>query len=87
MPQLKPYNGTTNPLDYLESYRALDALLHIAYLTTSWKAAQVWYSRLEPKSINSFEQLEKQLHTSTVAVDCHKIPIASSPSTSKKRSH
>lgn len=41
MPQLEPYNGTTDPLDHLESYKALikiqstfDALLYIAFLAT-----------------------------------------------------
>ena len=61
MPQVDPYDGTTNPLDHLESYRTLmrvqgatDALLCIAFHATIRKAARMWFTRLEPESINSF---------------------------------
>lgn len=56
----------TDPLDHLESYKALmqvqgatDALLCKAFPATLWKAAHAWHSRLSPHSINSFRKLER----------------------------
>lgn len=67
MPQLDPYDGITDLLDHIERYKALmrvqgatDILLCIAFPAILCKAAQVWYSCLEPRSINSFKQLEKR---------------------------
>ena len=61
MSNIEPYEGITDPLDHLESYKALmriqgtiDALLCLAFLATLWKLARVWYSCLEPRSIDSF---------------------------------
>ena len=66
MPQVDPYDGTTDPLDHVESYKTMmmiqgasDALLCIAFLATLRKAARAWYSGLTPRSIQSFRQLEK----------------------------
>lgn len=67
MSQLDPYNRTTDSLDHLESYKSLmhvqwvtDALLYIAFLAMLHKVAQVLYSHLKPRAIDSFEQLEKK---------------------------
>lgn len=66
LPQLDLYDGTTNPFDHLESYKALmqvqgatDALLCIAFSATLRKVAHAWYSRLPSRSIDSFQQLKK----------------------------
>ena len=65
MPNIDPYEGITDSLDHLKSYKALmriqgttDILLYLAFLATLRKSARVWYSRLEPRSIDSFAQLE-----------------------------
>ena len=65
IPTIEPYEGTIDPLDHLESYKALmriqgatDALLCLAFLATLRKSARVWYSLLEPRSIDSFAQPE-----------------------------
>lgn len=49
MPQLESYGGTIDPMDHLESYKALlmiqdimNALLCLAFLATLWKVIQVW---------------------------------------------
>ncbi|XP_073099142.1 uncharacterized protein [Elaeis guineensis] len=59
------YDGFTDPIDYLESDKALmmiqgatDALLCIDFPVTIRKAARAWYSELQSESINSFKQLE-----------------------------
>ena len=79
MPQVDPYDGTTDPLDHLESYKALmrvqgatDALLCIAFPATLRKAARVWFTRLEPESISSFHQLEGKFVAHFDA--CRKVP-------------
>ena len=62
---MESYNGSTDPIDHLESYKALmmiqgptDALLCIGFPTTLRKATRAWYSGLQSESINSFEQFE-----------------------------
>ncbi len=58
MPQIEPYNGTTDPLDHLESYRALMALqgsskavLCRAFPTTLRGTAWLWFSGLKPSTM------------------------------------
>lgn len=64
--QLNPYDGTTDLLYYLESYKTLlqiqgaaDTLLYISFLATLCKAAGVWYLRLDPRSMHFLKQLER----------------------------
>ena len=61
MPNDEPYEGITDPLDHLESYKALmriqdttDVLLYLAFSATLLKSARVWYSHLESRSIDFF---------------------------------
>ena len=70
IPQIDPYDGISDPRDHMENYKALmmiqgasDALLCLAFLTTLRKMARAWYSGLEPRSIQSFRQLEKMFIT------------------------
>ena len=65
MPHVEPYDGSTDPIDHLESYKALmtiqgatDALFCISFPATLRKAARAWYSGLQSGSIHSFGQLE-----------------------------
>ena len=61
MPHVEPCNGSTDPVDHLESYKtlmtiqgAIDALLCIGFSATLRKAARTWYSGLRSGSIHSF---------------------------------
>ena len=61
MPHVEPYDGSTDPVDYLKSYKALmtiqgatDVLLCIGFPATLRKAARAWYSDLCSGSIHSF---------------------------------
>ncbi|XP_077223355.1 uncharacterized protein LOC143856959 [Tasmannia lanceolata] len=63
MPQLPQYDGTTDPIDHLETYKSLmllhgasDGFLCRAFTTTLTGAARDWYSGLQPESISSFEE-------------------------------
>ena len=62
MPHVEPYDGSTDPVDHLESYKTLviiqgttDALLCIGFPATLRKVARAWYSDLRSGSIYSFE--------------------------------
>ena len=66
IPQVEPYDGITNPLDHLASYKAhmmiqgvSDALYCLAFLATLKKLAQMWYSSLKPSIIHFFSNLER----------------------------
>ena len=63
MPQVEPFDGSTDPLDHLEGYKGLmmlqdasDIFFCLAFPTTLKKAARVWYSGLQPESIYFFKQ-------------------------------
>nr|XP_019702910.1 uncharacterized protein LOC109505143 [Elaeis guineensis] len=65
IPHVEPYDGSTDPVDHLESYKALmtiqvatDTLFCIGFPATLRKAARAWYSGLRSGSIHSFAQLE-----------------------------
>ena len=66
MPQTELYDGSTDPLDHLEAFKALmlphgaaDGTLCRAFPATLRKAARQWFSNLHPGSISSFEQLDR----------------------------
>ncbi|XP_038970589.1 uncharacterized protein LOC120104129 [Phoenix dactylifera] len=74
MSQIEPYNGTTDPLDHLESYQALMALqgssevvLCKAFSAILRGTARLWFSGLKPSTVSSFEQLGRQFATNFVA--------------------
>ena len=64
MPQTELYDGTFDPLDQLESFKALmllhganDGVMCRAFPATLQKSVRLWFSGLHAGSINSFEQL------------------------------
>lgn len=66
VPQLESYDGSTDPVDHLESFKALmmlhgasDVIMCKAFPATLRKAAWNWFSGLQPGSIHSFEQLAR----------------------------
>ncbi len=73
MPQVEPYNGRTDPLDHLESYRALmalqgasEAMLCKAFPATLRGPARLWFTGLKPSTVSSFEQLGRQFTSNFV---------------------
>ncbi|XP_077232650.1 uncharacterized protein LOC143870009 [Tasmannia lanceolata] len=61
MPQIPQYDGTTDPVDHLDTFRttmllygASDGFLCRALPTTLTGAARDWYSRLKPSSVDNF---------------------------------
>ncbi|XP_077250975.1 uncharacterized protein LOC143890252 [Tasmannia lanceolata] len=68
MPQIPQYDGTTDPVDHLQTFRttmllhgASDGFLCRALPTTLTGAARDWYSRLKPKSVDNFDDFGDDL--------------------------
>ncbi|XP_077226457.1 uncharacterized protein LOC143888969 [Tasmannia lanceolata] len=68
MPPIPQYDGTTDPVDHLETFRtmmllhgAFDGFLCRAFPTTLSAVARDWYSRLKPNSIDNFEEFGDDL--------------------------
>lgn len=65
MLSIDPYDGSTNPIDQLERFKALmhlqdafDALLSLAFSVTLKKAARMLFSSLPLGSVHLFQQLD-----------------------------
>ncbi len=74
MSQVEPYNGKTDPLDHLESYRTLmalqgasEAMLCKAFPATLRGTARLSFTGLKPSTVSSFEQLGKQFASNFAA--------------------
>ncbi|XP_058189241.1 uncharacterized protein LOC131306828 [Rhododendron vialii] len=64
MPQLETFNGSTDPLDHLETYKSLmhlqallDEVMCRAFPVTLKGSARAWFNKLPPRSIHSFKEL------------------------------
>ena len=67
MPQIDSYDGVRDPLDHLETSKALvhlqgvaNAIMCRAFPTTLKGAARIWFSQLTPNSISTFKELSSQ---------------------------
>ncbi|XP_077251853.1 uncharacterized protein LOC143891088 [Tasmannia lanceolata] len=68
MPTVPQYDGTTDPVDHLETFRAMmllhgasDGFLCRAFPTTLTGAARDWSSRIKPNSVSNFEDFGDDL--------------------------
>ena len=67
MPQIESYDGVKDPLDHLETFKTLMHLQGVpneimcrAFPTTLKGVARIWFSRLTPNLISTFEELSAQ---------------------------
>ena len=67
MPQIDSYDGVKDPLDHLETFKALMHLQGVVYEimcrafpTMLKSAAKIWFSQLTPNSVNTFKELSAQ---------------------------
>ncbi|XP_077228586.1 uncharacterized protein LOC143861570 [Tasmannia lanceolata] len=68
MPHVPQYDGTTDLVDHLETFRTMillhgasDGFLCRAFPTTLMGVGRDWYSRLKPNSIDNFEEFGEDL--------------------------
>ena len=66
MPSLDSYDGTRDPFDHIATFKTtmhlqgvLDEIMCRAFPTTLKGPARVWFSKIPPNSVNSFEELSK----------------------------
>ncbi|XP_058192108.1 uncharacterized protein LOC131309503 [Rhododendron vialii] len=65
MPQLETFNGSTDPLDHLETYKSLmhlqivpdEVMCRALFPVTLKGSAWAWFNKLPPGSIRSFKEL------------------------------
>lgn len=83
VPQINLYDGSKDPIDYLENFKAHMTLHSFpeevacrAFPLTLKRIAQGWFGTLRPRSIGSFEELAKQFLTWFMASRRRRKPAA-----------
>ncbi|XP_059658966.1 uncharacterized protein LOC132305323 [Cornus florida] len=81
MPTIENFDGTRDPLDHLETYKALmylqtvlDEIMCRAFSTTLKGYARLWFNKLKLGSIENFEELSKQFIGHFIIGQKHKRP-------------
>ena len=79
MPSLDSYDGTRDPFDHIATFkttmhlqRVLDEIMCRAFPTTLKGPAQVWFSKIPPNSVSSFEELSKLFVNNFIEGQRHK---------------
>ncbi|RRT42978.1 hypothetical protein B296_00021956 [Ensete ventricosum] len=74
LPTLEPYNESIDPSEHVATFRAQmalcdtsDVLMCHTFPTTLRRPARMWYSRLKPSSISSFDNFAKEFELNFVA--------------------
>ncbi|XP_059627212.1 uncharacterized protein LOC132270005 [Cornus florida] len=81
MPTIESFDGTKDPLDQLETFQALmhlhampDEIMCKAFPTTLKGSARVWFNKLKPGTIETFEELSKGFMGHFIAGQRHRRP-------------
>ncbi|XP_059664019.1 uncharacterized protein LOC132309752 [Cornus florida] len=81
MPIIESFDGTKDPLDHLDTFQALmhlhampDEIMCRAFPTTLKGSARVWFNKLKPGTIKTFEELSKGFVGHFIAGQRHRRP-------------
>ncbi|XP_059658660.1 uncharacterized protein LOC132304983 [Cornus florida] len=81
MPSIESFAGTKDPIDHLETFQALmhlhampDEIMCRAFPTTLKGSARVWFNKLKPGTIETFEELSKRFIGHFIAGQKHRRP-------------
>ena len=79
MPSLDLYDGTRDPCDHIPSFKTTmhlqgvpDEIICRAFPTTLKGPAQVWFSKIPPNNVNSFDELSKLFVNNFIGGQRHK---------------
>ena len=79
MPSLDSYNGTRDPFDHIATFKTTMHLQGVpneimcrAFPTTFKEPARVWFSKIPPNSVSSFEELSKLFVNNFIGGQRHK---------------
>nr|XP_023873422.1 uncharacterized protein LOC111986016 [Quercus suber] len=84
MPSLDSYDGTHDPFDHIATFKTTthlqgvpDEIMCRAFPTTLKGPAQVWFSKIPPNSVSSFEELSKLFVNNFIERQRHKCSSSS----------
>nr|XP_023920716.1 uncharacterized protein LOC112032188 [Quercus suber] len=79
MPSLDSYDGTRDPFDHIATFKTTmhlqgvpDEIMCRAFPTTLKGPARVWFSKIPPNSVSSFEELSKLFVNNFIGGQRHK---------------
>ena len=79
LPSLVSYDGTRDPFDHIATFKTtmhlqgvLDEIMCRAFPTTLKGPARVWFSKIPPNSVSSFEELSKLFVNNFIGKQRHK---------------
>ncbi|RRT41485.1 hypothetical protein B296_00020509 [Ensete ventricosum] len=84
LPTLEPYDGSTDLTEHVAAFRAQmtlydtsDTLMCRTFSTTIRGLARMWYNRIKPSSISSFDQFAKEFKLNFITSSCPRPTAAS----------
>ena len=84
MPSLDSYDGTRDPFDHIATFKTtmhlqgvLDEIMCKVFLTTLKRPARVWFSKIPPNTVSSFEELSKLFINNFIGGQRHKCSSSS----------